>query len=71
MEIKGHNNTVWWICYNEGYTTIHHGKTEVGGVTTSGQPLHEIFDTEEEYLDRLNELNIKKLRNFKIIRSRR
>lgn len=59
MEIKGHTETKWWICYNEGFTTIHYGKTLVGQVTTSGQPNYEIFDTEQEYLDRLNELGIK------------
>jgi len=59
MNIKGHTETKWWICYNDGQTAIHYGKTEVGQVTTSGQPNHELFNTEQDYLDRLNELGIK------------
>jgi hypothetical protein len=58
MEIKNELTTKYWIVYNEDKSVIHYGKTEVGEITTSGQPLSEIFNNEQEYKNRLIELNI-------------
>jgi len=58
MNIANEIITKYWIAYNEDKNVIHYGVTEVGQQTSSGQPLFEIFDTEEEYLIRLTELNI-------------
>jgi len=58
MIIRNEITKKWWIAYNEDKSILHKGVTEIGSETVSGQPLHEIFNTEQEYLDRLIELNI-------------
>jgi hypothetical protein len=58
MIIRNEVTTKWWIVYGEDKSVIHYGVTEVGSETSSGQPSYEIFDTEQEYLNKLTELNI-------------
>jgi hypothetical protein len=58
MIIRNEITTKWWIAYNEDKSVVHNGVTEVGSETSSGQPSYEIFDNEQDYLNRLIELNI-------------
>ena len=58
MIIRNELTTKWWIVYGEDKSVIHYGVTEVGSETSSGQPSYEIFNNEQEYLNRLIELNI-------------
>lgn len=48
----------WFIARNEGNTIIHHGFAGVGTDLSPGQPIVETFSTEEEWRNRLIELNI-------------
>jgi hypothetical protein len=58
MEIKNEIVEKWWVAYNESKSIIHYGKTEIGQVTVSGQPLFEIFDNELDYSKRLTDLGV-------------
>lgn len=54
--IRGHKTPQYWLAYNDDLSVFHTGVTEVGQVTTSGQPNFERFDTEAELKARVNEL---------------
>ena len=58
MVIRNEITTKWWIAYNEDKSVVHNGVTEVGSETSFGQPLCETFNNEQDYLNRLIELNI-------------
>jgi hypothetical protein len=47
-EIKKPSNTKYWIVHNEDGSVMHMGKTEPNQVTTTGQPMFNIADTEDE-----------------------
>ena len=58
MIIRNEVTAKWWVAYNEDKSIIHYGKTGVGQTTKTGQPIFEVFDTEQAYVNRLIELNI-------------
>lgn len=55
-EIKGHTKTKYVIAHN-GKDVFHFTKVEVGQEMGTGQPYVEVFDTEKEAGERLNELS--------------
>ena len=55
-EIKDHKSKQYWLAYNKDLSVFHTGVTEVGQVTSSGQPNFERFDTEAELEKRVDEL---------------
>jgi hypothetical protein len=42
----------WFLCHN-GIDVFHYGFAEEGTALDSGQPIIELFDTEQEWLDEL------------------
>lgn len=48
----------WFIGYNEEKTVVHYCYCEPNTRLDSGQNIIELFDNEEAYLIRLEELNI-------------
>ncbi|MFY8169876.1 MAG: hypothetical protein ACOVK2_02035 [Candidatus Fonsibacter sp.] len=49
----------WWVCYNEDKSIVHHGITESPQQTETGLSLFQVFDTESEWLNILeNDFNI-------------
>jgi len=54
--IRNHKIPQYWLACNDDLSVFHTGVTEVGQVTTSGQPNFERFDTEAELEARVNEL---------------
>jgi len=57
VEIKNANNDVWFIAKSEDNSVIHSGVVQKGGCMKSGQKELEVFDNEQDQLDRLEELN--------------
>jgi hypothetical protein len=55
-QIRGHKARQYWLAYNKDLSVFHTGVTEVGQVTTTGQPNLEHFDTEAELEKRVDEL---------------
>jgi len=48
----------YWIVYNEDKSVLHYGENSEGGSTLSGLSNKEEFNNEQDYLNRLIELNI-------------
>lgn len=58
VECKNHIEKTWWITKKTDNSVIHYGEVEVGNVVESGQEEIETFTSEEEWIDRLEELGI-------------
>ncbi len=54
--IRRHKTSVYWLAYSDDLSVFHIGVTEVGQVTTTGQPNFERFNTEAELEKRVDEL---------------
>ena len=54
--IKNHTKDTWFIAYNQDEGIHHFGLLEVGRELSSGQPILEQFESEEEMGNRLGEL---------------
>ena len=48
----------WFIARNEDNSIIHHGFAAQGTDLSTGQPIIEEFENKENWIDKLNELNI-------------
>ena len=48
----------WFIAYTPDTDIVHYGFVSQGKQLDSGQPEIEYFDTEQAYIDRLNEFDI-------------
>jgi hypothetical protein len=47
----------WFLCHN-GIDIFHYGFVEAGTALDSGQPIIELFDTEQQLIDELEKYNI-------------
>lgn len=41
-------NSIWWLAYNTGSNIYHYGEISPGLRVSTGQPILEHFNTEEE-----------------------
>lgn len=48
MEIRYPQNKKYWICHNEDGSVMHFGETDINQVTSTGQPVLEGYDSEDE-----------------------
>ena len=55
-QIKNHKKKVYWIAHSEDLSIFHQGSIEVGSVLTTGQPVLEQFETEQEWAEAIIQL---------------
>ena len=55
-QIKNHKKKVYWIAHSEDLSVFHHGSIEVGSFLTTGQPVLEQFETEQEWSEAIIQL---------------
>lgn len=48
----------YWVIRNADNSVIHYGENVDGGKTVTGQPIVEEFEKKDNFINRLNELNI-------------
>ena len=57
QEIKDEVSKKYWIAHNDS-DVVHYGELDIGNVVSTGQSNLESFDTEQSWIDRLDNFGI-------------